>query len=104
MFFPTLPAMNKQAVDAAPVQKMDSAEEKEGAKPEETEEPKENFSFPDGGWECNKCQNYNFKGRKACFRCKKTKCSEDNEGKPEHMTKQKRGGRRRNEEVNNENC
>lgn len=44
-----------------------------------------NFEFPDGGWECSKCQNYNFKGRKACFRCKKSKAETDNEGKPEHM-------------------
>ena len=22
------------------------------------------YKFPDGGWECSKCQNYNFKGRK----------------------------------------
>lgn len=45
------------------------------------------FEFPDGGWECNKCQNYNFKGRKECYRCKKAKSSEDAEGKPEHMLK-----------------
>lgn len=47
---------------------------------------KKNFEFPDGGWECSKCQNYNFKGRKACFRCKKSKGEEDTEGKPEHMS------------------
>ena len=44
------------------------------------------FSFPDGGWECSKCQNYNFKGRKSCHRCKKPKSNDDAEGKPEHMT------------------
>jgi hypothetical protein len=44
-----------------------------------------NFEFPDGGWECGKCQNYNFKGRKACYRCKKAKSGDDIEGKPEHM-------------------
>lgn len=46
---------------------------------------KDNFNFPDGGWECSKCQNYNFKGRKNCHRCKKSKDDEDIEGKPEHM-------------------
>jgi len=45
------------------------------------------FEFPDGGWECSKCQNYNFKGRKSCNRCKKSKSNEDNDGKPEHMFK-----------------
>lgn len=45
-----------------------------------------NFDFPDGGWECSKCQNYNFKGRKNCHRCKKIKCDNDIEGKPEHMS------------------
>lgn len=35
------------------------------------------FEFPEGGWECSKCQNYNFKGRKECHRCKKPKSSKD---------------------------
>jgi hypothetical protein len=48
---------------------------------------RKSFDFPDGGWECSKCQNYNFKGRKECFRCKKGKDQEDHEGKPEHMYK-----------------
>ena len=43
------------------------------------------FRFPDGGWECSKCQNYNFKGRKNCHRCKKARTEEDTEGKPQHM-------------------
>ena len=43
------------------------------------------YCFPEGGWECGKCQNYNFKGRKECFRCKKGKDSDDYEGKPQHM-------------------
>jgi hypothetical protein len=43
------------------------------------------YKFPDGGWECSKCQNYNFKGRKNCHRCKKSKSTDDNDGKPEHM-------------------
>ena len=52
--------------------------------------------FPDGGWECNKCQNYNFKGRKECFRCKKAKSSDDQEGKPEHMYKSKQQKKNKN--------
>lgn len=47
---------------------------------------KKSFDFPEGGWECKKCQNYNFKGRKECFRCKKAKNDDDFDGKPEHMT------------------
>lgn len=43
------------------------------------------FKFPEGGWECSKCQNYNFKGRKECHRCKKIKSDEDSEGMPAHM-------------------
>ena len=45
------------------------------------------FDFPDGGWECSKCQNYNFKGRKECHRCKKPKTVKDSTGRPEHMFK-----------------
>tara|TARA_B100000780_G_scaffold260029_1_gene211450 strand:- start:272 stop:673 length:402 start_codon:yes stop_codon:yes gene_type:complete len=44
------------------------------------------FKFPDGGWECSKCQNYNFKGRKECHRCKKAKDTEDCEGMPTHLS------------------
>lgn len=33
----------------------------------------QSYSFPDGGWACSKCHNYNFKGRKFCNRCKKSK-------------------------------
>ena len=44
------------------------------------------FDFPEGGWECSKCQNYNFKGRDFCYRCKKTKCEKDSDGRPCHMT------------------
>ena len=51
----------------------------------ECKDDKKPFEFPDGGWECHKCQNYNFKGRRACFRCKKVKDEQDLEGKPEHM-------------------
>lgn len=31
------------------------------------------FSFPDGGWVCSQCQNYNFSGRVKCNRCQKVK-------------------------------
>jgi hypothetical protein len=47
------------------------------------------FDFPEGGWECSKCQNYNFKGRDICYRCKKEKGDEDSEGKPKHMSQAK---------------
>ena len=43
------------------------------------------YDFPDGGWECSNCSNYNFKGRKRCHRCKKDYNVTDNKGKPEHM-------------------
>ena len=45
------------------------------------------FEFPDGGWECSKCQNYNFKGRKECNRCKKVRTTKDLSGKPAHLQK-----------------
>ena len=45
------------------------------------------FEFPDGGWECSKCQNYNFKGRKECNRCKKVRTKQDLTGKPLHLLK-----------------
>ena len=48
--------------------------------------PNNDFKFPDGGWECSKCQNYNFKGRKECHRCKKPKANDDSEGMPQHLT------------------
>lgn len=44
-----------------------------------------NFSFPDGGWVCSFCQNYNFYGRMKCNRCSKIKTKEDCEGKPQHI-------------------
>ena len=43
------------------------------------------FNFPEGGWECGKCLNYNFKGRRICFRCQKPKDQEDLDSKPMHM-------------------
>lgn len=49
---------------------------------------KENFAFPDGGWVCSQCQNYNFKGRMKCNRCHKNKATGDADGKPKHLMKQ----------------
>ena len=50
-----------------------------------TESPKKGFAFPDGGWVCSLCQNYNFYGRMKCNRCNKMKGKEDFEGKPLHL-------------------
>ena len=53
-------------------------EVKETASPFTSEKKeKESFLFPDGGWECSRCLNYNFKGRKECNRCKKIRSSVD---------------------------
>ena len=43
------------------------------------------FCFPDGGWVCSSCQNYNFCGRVKCNRCTTAKTDEDFEGKPHHI-------------------
>jgi len=56
-------------------------EEEEETKKQSSEE----FAFPDGGWECGMCNNYNFKGRAKCFRCKKVRDLKDYEGKPKHI-------------------
>ena len=45
------------------------------------------FSFPDGGWVCSQCQNYNFLGRVKCNRCQKPKSKLDANGKPKHLLK-----------------
>ena len=44
-----------------------------------------NFEFPDGGWVCSQCQNYNFAGRTKCNRCHKAKAKNDFNGKPKHL-------------------
>ena len=44
-----------------------------------------NFQFPEGGWECQNCFNYNFKGRTKCRRCYKERDALDLEGKPYHL-------------------
>lgn len=49
------------------------------------EEEKSGFAFPDGGWVCSSCQNYNFSGRGKCNRCRKTKTRTDFNGKPKHL-------------------
>ena len=46
-----------------------------------------NFNFPDGGWVCSQCQNYNFSGRVKCNRCNKGKSKLDYNGKPKHLLK-----------------
>eukprot|EP00826_Nyctotherus_ovalis_P005711 TRINITY_DN1129_c0_g1_i6.p1 TRINITY_DN1129_c0_g1~~TRINITY_DN1129_c0_g1_i6.p1 ORF type:complete len:257 (-),score=38.16 TRINITY_DN1129_c0_g1_i6:164-934(-) len=43
------------------------------------------FKFPEGGWVCLACQNYNFCGRVKCNRCGKTKTKDDPVGKPKHL-------------------
>ena len=45
------------------------------------------FKFPEGGWVCLACQNYNFCGRVRCNRCGKNKSKEDPVGKPRHLLK-----------------
>lgn len=45
------------------------------------------FSFPEGGWVCSQCQNYNFSGRLKCNRCCKLKGKDDQNGKPMHLIK-----------------
>lgn len=52
------------------------------------------FKFPDGGWVCLACQNYNFYGRVKCNRCGKAKTKDDPVGKPKHLL------RKENEENN----
>lgn len=103
LFFPALDSLTSQKPTAAQASELEAAtrtaggirplhakEPKLGFITEEKEETdnkedKKPFEFPEGGWECHKCQNYNFKGRKACFRCKKNKDENDIDGKPEHM-------------------
>lgn len=43
------------------------------------------FKFPEGGWVCLECENYNFQGPAKCNRCGKVKTKEDPVGKPKHM-------------------
>lgn len=48
---------------------------------------KPQFKFPDGGWVCLACKNYNFCGRVKCNRCGKNKTKDDPVGKPKHLLK-----------------
>lgn len=50
--------------------------------------PKDEFDFPEGGWVCGGCQNYNFFGRQKCNRCLKAKSKQDLNGKPKHLLRQ----------------
>ena len=45
------------------------------------------YAFPDGGWVCSACQNYNFRGRLQCNRCSKIRDGNDFSGKPSHLMK-----------------
>ena len=47
---------------------------------------KAQFKFPEGGWVCLDCQNYNFCGRVKCNRCGKNKTKDDPVGKPKHLS------------------
>lgn len=57
----------------------------QGSKTKRCKEMK--IKFPNGGWVCSSCQNYNFHGRKRCNRCKKDKACTDFNGKPLHLLK-----------------
>ena len=46
---------------------------------------KKSFSFPEGGWVCRPCQNYNFAHRNTCHRCKKQVDTNDFKGVPKHL-------------------
>lgn len=69
--------------------------------PENAKEEQNNFSFPDGGWVCSFCQNYNFYGRVRCNRCTKNKTTEDCEGKPQHIIRKELKAKKKNDENNN---
>lgn len=58
------------------------------------------FNFPDGGWVCSFCQNYNFCGRIKWNRWYKIKTKEDSEGKPQHIIRKEIKNKRKIEENN----
>lgn len=66
-----------------------------------------NFTFPDGGWVCSQCKNYNFYGRTKCNRCHKYKSKKDFVGKPKHLVvynkKQKKSHKPRKGSKNKKN-
>ena len=79
----TQPVLPQASIAEAPVE----GERQPKHQPARSEKKKkDDYAFPEGGCECSKCQNYNFKDRKNCHRCKKAKSSDDVDGKPEHMT------------------
>ena len=66
----------------------DSCYFKSGIQAKDTRKCKgKNPKFPNGGWVCSSCQNYNFNGRKKWNRCKKSKDTQDFNGKPLHLLK-----------------
>lgn len=67
------------------------------------ETKKDNFNFPDGGWVCCFCQNYNFYGRLKCNRCHKGKSREDCDGKPQHIIRKEIKTSKKNDENNMNN-
>lgn len=46
---------------------------------------KRRAKFPDNGWVCSACRNYNFETRNSCNRCKKMKADQDKKGMPLHL-------------------
>lgn len=66
--------------------------------PDENADP--SFSFPDGGWVCSFCQNYNFYGRVKCNRWSKVKTKDDCEGKPQHIIRKEMKARTKKDENN----
>ena len=63
----------------------------------------DNYNFPDGGWVCCFCQNYNFYGRVKCNRCTKGKSQDDCEGKPHHIIRKEMKTYKKNDENNMNN-
>ena len=61
------------------------------------------FNFPDGGWVCSYCQNYNFCGRLKCNRWYKVKTKEDCDGKPQHIIRKELKNKKKNDENNMNN-
>jgi hypothetical protein len=62
------------------------------------ESKEDKFNFPDGGWVCAQCKNYNFYGRMKCNRCNKAKTTNDVEGKPQHIIRKEFKTRHKNDE------
>jgi len=91
-FVPFAPLTQQRTSSAASTNSSDGCEPCEPAKPafrinyRKTKKEKKQFTFPEGGWECSHCQNYNFKGKEKCNRCKKDKDTNDIDAKPEHCS------------------